>query len=122
MATDAHSDSGRAGAGTPGRGRPAPRRPGWAAARLLPLAGCLAAAVQAADVPEGSVSNAAGTAWVGAEKPHRFASVLLDSDRLRGRFGLPVQGADIGRRAELYLAARADDGWFMKTENGWARW
>jgi hypothetical protein len=45
-------------------------------------------------------------------RPHRYADVLLDTDRFTGSYTLTPLAADLGRTAKLVLVARVDSRWY----------
>ncbi|MBQ15209.1 MAG: hypothetical protein QGG67_06650 [Gammaproteobacteria bacterium] len=54
--------------------------------------------------------------------PHQFTTVHLDSDSYTGRFDLNVATVDIGKMADLSLAAEYQDQWYLRTPAGWDTW
>ncbi|MDA1369375.1 MAG: beta-propeller domain-containing protein [Proteobacteria bacterium] len=53
---------------------------------------------------------------------HKFTSAFLDNDHYTARFNLSVDPADIGKQAELFLAAVHQGNWYLRTGNGWDNW
>ena len=53
---------------------------------------------------------------------HKFTSAFLDNDLYTARFNLSVDPADIGKQAELFLAAVHQGNWYLRTGDGWDNW
>ncbi|MDP6536929.1 MAG: beta-propeller domain-containing protein [Gammaproteobacteria bacterium] len=54
--------------------------------------------------------------------PHQFTTALLDSDKYTASFTLNVDSNDVGKQAALFLAARHQNNWYIRTEQGWDFW
>ena len=55
-------------------------------------------------------------------QPHAFGDALLDTDRVSGRLTLQIEDTHQGKMASLYLAARYQDSWFIRSAEGWSPW
>lgn len=53
---------------------------------------------------------------------HAFADAILDTDRLNGQLSLQVAPADVGKQADLYLAARYQNQWYISNGSAWLPW
>ena len=77
-------------------------------------------AVQAAAAED--LSPGSGTLQLETASPHRFTAAYLDTDKFTGRFRFSIESADIGKRAELFLAAQHLENWYLRTPLGWKVW
>ena len=88
------------------------------------LAGLSGLLVHGAALADNTEINApaSGVLQLEIDSPHRFTQAYLDSDKYTGRFSLNVDGADIGKQAELFLAAQHGQDWYLRTPQGWQAW
>ena len=88
---------------------------------LTILAGMLMYDVVHADATEDPPSGS-GTLQLETVSPHRFTAAFLDSDKYTGHFRFSIDPADIGKQAELFLAARHLENWYLRSPLGWKIW
>lgn len=59
------------------------------------------------------------------DKPHRYADVTLDTDRISGDMTVSVRFEHLGKQGDLFLVVMYNDDsdqMYMKTVSGWRRW
>lgn len=71
---------------------------------------------------DGVRSSAEGDAILSIGKAHRYADVLLDSDRFTGNYTVTPNVGDIGKTGSLYLAAKVEGRWFAHDGKKWREW
>lgn len=71
---------------------------------------------------EGMRQSPDGDGWVRIAKPHRYADVLLDTDRFSGVYTLRPQAEDVGKTARLIVAARVNNRWYSHDGSDWQPW
>ncbi len=89
------------------------------AIRSMVASGAIVLAAMAINPATAADSN------ISIEKPHRYADVYLDTDRITGSMTLNVNAVHVGATGDLFLVAMVnddDDTLFMKTAAGWRRW
>ncbi len=55
-------------------------------------------------------------------QPHSFSDALLDTDQVSGTLTLNVNPADVGKSANLYVAARYQNAWYIRDADAWLPW
>ena len=63
-----------------------------------------------------------GELFLESTQTHKYADVNLDSDTYTGRFSMLVAPTDVGKSADLFLAAFHQGKWYQKTTSSWIPW
>lgn len=63
-----------------------------------------------------------GEFFLESTQSHQYADVNLDSDIYTSRFDMVVAPTDVGKQAELFLAAYHEGRWYQKDPSAWIPW
>ena len=88
----------------------------------LLIAGSFLLSSPAPAATENEPTPGSGVLQLETSTQHKFTTAFLDNDSYTARFNLSVDPDDIGKQAQLFLAAVHQGNWYLRTEKGWDNW
>ncbi len=93
--------------------------------RLLPVV-AMGLAAGLVHAQPGSVSSLEGAGAISISRPHRYADVFVEGDAFTASYSFAPQAADVGKTANLYVAAQVVEGdsthWYFLSGGKWQAW